>query len=128
MISHIHSATVVVADQDAALDFYVNTLGWEKAMDNSVDEGMRFVTVVPPGATTQLVLGHTSWYGADDRPPKSTGITLVAPDIDAAYETLGARGVKFKEPVNVMPWGQRATWFYDLDGNEFFLVGEELAG
>jgi catechol 2,3-dioxygenase-like lactoylglutathione lyase family enzyme len=29
MISHIHSTTIVVADQDAALDFYVNTLGWE---------------------------------------------------------------------------------------------------
>jgi len=28
MISHIHSTSIVVADQDAALDFYVNTLGW----------------------------------------------------------------------------------------------------
>ncbi len=60
MISHIHSTTIAVADQDAALDFYVNTLEWEIGMDNQVGEGMRFLTVVPPGATTQLVLGHSS--------------------------------------------------------------------
>jgi len=32
--------------------------------------------------------------------------------------------VTFKQPVEVMPWGDKATWFYDLDGNEFFLVEE----
>lgn len=52
LISHIHSTTIMVADQDAALDFYVNTLGWEKAMDSSPGENMRWLTVVPPGATT----------------------------------------------------------------------------
>ena len=72
MITHIHSATVAVADQDAALDFYVNTLGWEKAMDSMFGEGMRWLTVVPPGATTQLVLAHTSWAGeAAGGPPAS---------------------------------------------------------
>ena len=32
------------------------------------------------------------------------------------------RGVKFKEPIAMMPWGAKATWFYDPDGNEFFLA------
>ena len=122
MISHIHSTTIAVADQDAALDFYVNTLGWELGMDNQVGDGMRFLTVVPPGATTQLVLGHSSWFGGDYPAPGKAGIALVTPDIDATYETLNERGVKFKQPVEVMPWGQKATWFHDLDGNEFFLA------
>lgn len=121
MITHIHSATVAVADQDAALDFYVNTLGWEVGLDNPVGEGMRFLSVVPPGATTQLVLGHTSWYSEEYPAPGKAGISLVAPDIDATYETLKERGVTFKGPVEEMPWGARAAWFYDLDGNEFFL-------
>ncbi len=121
MISHIHSTTVVVADQDAALDFYVNTLGWKKALDNPMGPEMRFLTVVPPGATTQLVLAHPSWYGTDTR-GKYSGISLLAPDIDATYATLTQRGVKFKQPVTVMPWGAKATWFYDLDGNEFYLI------
>lgn len=124
MVSHIHSTSIAVADQDAALDFYVNILGWEKALDNVVGEGMRFLTVVPPGATTQLVLAHAIWRGADYKPGGDSGISLVTPDIDATYESLAARGVMFKQPVEVMPWGQKATWFSDPDGNEFFLVEE----
>jgi catechol 2,3-dioxygenase-like lactoylglutathione lyase family enzyme len=125
MISHIHSTTVIVSDQEKALDFYVNTLGWEKAMDSSFsDGGMRWLTVVPPGAQTQLVLGTPEWYGDNAKPGQWSGISLTTHDIDATYETLVGRGVKFKEPVQTMPWGQKATWFYDLDGNEFFLAEE----
>lgn len=125
MISRIHSTSVVVADQDAALDFYVNTLGWEKAMDNPMGPEMRFLTVVPPGAETQLALAHASWFDVDSLPSKGhTGISLVSPDIDATYETLKERGVTFKQPLEVMPWGAKATWFYDPDGNEFFLIEE----
>jgi catechol 2,3-dioxygenase-like lactoylglutathione lyase family enzyme len=121
MISHIHSTTIVVADQDAALDFYVNTLGWEKALDNQVGPGERFLTVVPPAAKTELVLGLPTEHNTDPR-GKYSGITLIAPDIDATYETLSQRGVEFKQPVAEMPWGARATWFSDPDGNEFFLT------
>jgi uncharacterized glyoxalase superfamily protein PhnB len=84
--------------------------------------GMRFVTVAPRGAATQLALGVPDWFGGARTPGGHTGISLIADDIDADYETLTARGVKFKDPVSVMPWGQKATWFYDLDGNEFFLA------
>lgn len=124
MFSYIHSTTVVVSDLDRALDFYTNTLGWEKAMDNDMGGGMRWLTVMPPGAQTQLVLGSVAMQGEGIKPGQWTGITLAAKDIDATYETLTARGVKFKEPVQTMPWGQKATWFYDLDGNEFFLAEE----
>jgi uncharacterized glyoxalase superfamily protein PhnB len=82
------------------------------------------VTVVPPGAATQLALAHPSWFSEGNSPGKTRGIALVTPDIEATYETLQARGVKFKQPIEDMPWGGRATWFYDLDGNEFFLTTE----
>lgn len=122
MISHIHSTTIVVSDQDASLGFFVNTLGWQKSIDNVMGPDMRFLTVVPPGATTELVLAHPSWYGELPKPQTFCGISLITPDVDAAYETLTARGVTFKGPVEEMPWGARAAWFYDIDGNEFFLV------
>ena len=120
-ISRIHSTTISVSDQDAALDFYTNTLGWEKALDAMVGEEMRFLSVVPTGASTHLVLAHTSWGGETSG---HTGITFVTPDIDATYETLSANGVSFKQPVEMMPWGQKATWFSDPDGNEYFLIEE----
>jgi catechol 2,3-dioxygenase-like lactoylglutathione lyase family enzyme len=121
MISHIHSTTIVVADQDAALDFYVKTLGWDKLLDAVVEPGVRFLTVAPPGSTTQLVLGVPNEHNPDAR-GKYSGITLVAPDIDATYETLAQRGVRFTQPVADMAWGARATWFSDPDGNTYFLV------
>lgn len=124
MISYIHSTTVVVEDQEAALDFYVNKLGWEKTMDNQMSPTMRWLTVVPPGAQTQIALAHTSWFGGNKKPGGQTGISLVTPDIDATYATLTERGVHFTKPIEQMPWGDRATWFTDLEGNEFFLVSE----
>jgi catechol 2,3-dioxygenase-like lactoylglutathione lyase family enzyme len=124
MISHIHSATIVVSDQEAALDFYTNTLGWEKTLDNPMGDRFRFVSVVPPGATTQLVLGQEGWFEGGEMPPKHTGISFVTRDIDATYENLSERGVRFKQPVETAPWGQKITWILDPDGNEFLLVEE----
>jgi catechol 2,3-dioxygenase-like lactoylglutathione lyase family enzyme len=124
MFAHIHSATVIVADQDAALDFSTNTLGWEKALDAEYGEGLRFVTVVPPGATTQLALIRQRWFGGEWQTSSHTDISRVTHDIDATYATLKARGVTFKQPVEMMPWGQKAAWFLDLDGNELFLMEE----
>lgn len=121
MVVQILSVTLPVADQDAALDFYVNTLGWQKAVDAPLGDGERWLTVVPPGATTQLALAAIGGIAAPVPRPES-GITLMTPDIDAAYETLSARGVAFTQPVSVMPWGAKATWFADPDGNVFFLV------
>jgi catechol 2,3-dioxygenase-like lactoylglutathione lyase family enzyme len=125
MITHIHSTTVVVADQDKALDFYTSTLGWEKALDAPFGPEMRFLTVVPPGSKTQLVLALASWAGENLKRGGHTGISLVSGDIDGTYEELSKRGVRFKEPVQTMPWGAKATWFYDIDDNEFFLSEDQ---
>lgn len=124
MISYVHSATIVVSDQEKALDFYVNTLGFEKALDNQMGPDMRFITVVPPGAQTQIALGVPGWYDGARTPGSDTGISLITKDIDATYKTLTERGVSFSKPPEVMPWGQKATWFSDPDGNTFFLVEE----
>jgi uncharacterized glyoxalase superfamily protein PhnB len=32
------------------------------------------------------------------------------------------KGVRVKAAPETMPWGDRATWFSDPFGNEFFLV------
>ena len=44
-------------DQDAARDFYVNKLGFEVRMDQSMDNGFRWLTVSPKGQPDfQLIL------------------------------------------------------------------------
>ena len=122
MSMRIHSATVVVNDLDAAIDFYLNTLGWTKDIDQPMGPEERFVTVVPPGGGAELALGYPSWFGLDSAKGGATGISITTYDIQADYDTLSGRGVRFKGPIETMPWGDKATWFYDLDGNEFYLI------
>ena len=123
MISQIHSATLMVRDQDEALDFYVNKLGFEKLSDEPYGEGSRWVVVAPPGAATGLALSTPRDMGRSEEAHEVyKGVSLLTPDIDVAYERLCERGVVFTQPPQMMPWGAKATWFTDPDGNEFFLT------
>lgn len=122
MIARIHSTTLKVSDQDKALQFYTNVLGWEKREDSTLPDGYRWLTVAPAGAETALVLDKADAGQASGGGGGYTGISLISDDLQRDYETLSAKGVAFKEPPARMPWGDIATWFSDPDGNEFFVV------
>lgn len=132
MISYIHSSTILVSDQERALDFYVNTLGWEKRIDATMGDGYRFVTVAPPGGQAELALGPVDVLGGEPGQgitrgrgmEGASGITFAVDDVDETYRTLSARGVRFSGPPEPMPWGDRATWLFDPDGNRFFFTGQ----
>jgi len=49
MIQRLSHTSIYVFDQDAARDFYVNKLGFEVRMDQSMDNGFRWLTVSPKG-------------------------------------------------------------------------------
>lgn len=119
MITHVHSATINVRDLDEALSFYVDVLGWEKRQDSN-EAGMRWLTVAPPGAQTAFALS------LNDTPNVSfsmgCGISLITDDIDGDCAAFRDKGVQVKAAPETMPWGDRATWFSDPFGNEFFLV------
>lgn len=120
MITKIHSASVVVSDQQAALDFYVDTLGWEKRIDQVVSPEYRFVTVAPVGGDAELALDPP---GISDRKPGGdSGISLIVTDIEATHQSLLDKGVTFTKPLETMPWGPKATWLEDPDGNTFFFI------
>ena len=122
-LTHIAIATVSVSDQDKALDFYVNKLGFEVRADSPMGEGQRWLEVGLPDAQTRLVLAQG--YGSSDENPvgKFTGLVLDADDIQATYETLRERGVPFSEPPTPQPWGMVQAIFQDQDGNTLVLVG-----
>jgi catechol 2,3-dioxygenase-like lactoylglutathione lyase family enzyme len=131
VISYIHSTTIIVADQERALDFYVNTLGWEKRIDAMMGDGYRFVTVAPVGGQAELALGAAQMFTVEPGAgitrgrgmEGASGISFAVDDVDATYRTLVERGVQFTGPPEQMPWGDKATWMLDPDGNRFFLTG-----
>ena len=55
-MTDVRTVGVTVRDQDAALDFYVGTLGFEKRLDAPISPTQRWVEVAPHGATTSIAL------------------------------------------------------------------------
>lgn len=58
MTTGVKSVTLPVADQDRALRFYVDVLGFELRIDFEVWPGARLVEVVPPGSTRPAARGR----------------------------------------------------------------------
>jgi catechol 2,3-dioxygenase-like lactoylglutathione lyase family enzyme len=119
-ITEVGRVMVVVSDQDRAIDFYVDKLGFEKRSDVPYGDGDRWVEVGPAGAATLLALVPPR---GDNKPGRDTHIALVTKDIDADHAELRARGVdvdekvmRFDGPVPPM------FWFRDQDGNTLLLV------
>src|SRR5881392_2799833 len=89
MLKNVFYTSVLVSDQDKALDFYTNVLGLEKRAENPTPDGPRFLTVGVKGDEFQLVL----WPGtpgraepAMGRPPAS--ITIETDNIRTTFEEL----------------------------------------
>lgn len=119
MLTNVVYVAVFVSDQDKALDFYTNVLGFEKRFENApTPEGPRFLTVGVKGQDLALLL----WPGTPGEGKAAQGMvpaqyTIETDDCRKAFATLTSRGVKF-EPAEVMerPWGLVAR-FRDADGN-----------
>jgi predicted enzyme related to lactoylglutathione lyase len=121
MLEKIFYTTMLVSDQDKALDFYTNVLGLEQRVDNPTPDGLRFLTVGADGQDFQLVL----WPGTPGQAQPSQGrvppsCTIETDDIRKEYEALKSRGVKFETDVLEFPWGYVAQ-FDDPDGNRLQL-------
>jgi lactoylglutathione lyase len=123
---------IFVSDQQRALEFYRDKLGFEVVMDNPYTgygpEGFRWITVAPEAGGPQLILYHPGMHPDQDRVKELqgrvgswTGMIFHTDDIHAAYETLRGRGVPFEGPPSQQPWGGWETWFTDPDGNRFHL-------
>ena len=123
----IHSSFLPQNDPDAALAFYRDTLGFEVRADVGYN-GMRWITVGPPGQPTSIVLyppAASPGVTDDERRTiaemmaKGTygSLLLAARDLDRTFEQLQARGAEIvQEPID-QPYGVRDCAFRDPSGN-----------
>ena len=119
MIAKAATVGIYVSDQDRALDFYTDTLGFEKRVDEPMGEDARWIEVAPEGAETRLVLFTPP--GLEDRIGTWGNMIFECDDIRATHEVLRERGVEFTQEPSEQPWGLWAQ-FKDVDGNEFGLI------
>ena len=114
----VRTVAVPVIDQDRALAFYVDVLGFEKRMDAPIGEGFRWIEVAPPGAGVSIALSpasDTSPVGVD------SGIRLTTVDVDGEHAAMRQRGV---DADDMLRWpGIPAMFtFRDIDGNTLYVV------
>ena len=118
MIKGIKFVSVPVRDQDRALSFYTERLGFRVATDQPFDGRQRWIELSIPRAETRIVLftpeGHESRIGT------FTGISLTADDVEATCQLLKSRGVEMVQEPQKADWGTAAI-FRDPDGNQFVL-------
>ncbi|MDZ4800790.1 MAG: VOC family protein [Bryobacteraceae bacterium] len=105
-------ASVSIKDQDKALKFYTEVLGFVKKEDVPLGGGARWVTVVSPDSQngTELLLEPNADYPAM-KALKESLVTDGVPftmfgvdDVQKEYERLKELGVKFKmEPTKMGP-------------------------
>ena len=132
MIQRLSHTTIFVTDQDAAKDFYVNKLGFEVRMDQSMGD-FRWLTVGPKGQPDlQIILMKLAPSGRMDAASAETLKNLIQRGLVAAgafetadcrktYEELSARGVEFAAPPEDKFYGIEAV-FRDNSGNWFSLT------
>ena len=126
---------VWVHDQEEALAFYTEKLGWEVRADVQLPEipDFRWLTVGPPGqpdvAIVLMEVPGPPVFEEETRQKvldvmakgAATGLFLNTDDIQASYEELKARGVEFSEEPSERPYGIDAG-FHDPSGNAFRLI------
>ena len=120
-LTQVGRVALTVADTDRSIDFYVDTLGFEKVVDVPMSPDMRWVEVALPGAATTIALAP---------PPEGqsvggsqTGICLDTMDVDADHAALKAAGIDVDDEVtrfggSVPPM----FWLRDPDGNSLIVV------
>ena len=124
MITHPLFVNIPVSDQDRALQFYVETLGFELVGDTPMgpDEGApRWIQVAPPEGQTHLVLYTPE--GSEDLVGRFSPVWLQTDDLDATYAALRAKGVEFPTEPQQADWDPSMRWaqLRDPDGNVFGL-------
>ena len=123
MIERIAVITVVVFNQDDALKWYTEKLGFEKRADQKVGPNFRWVTVSPSKQKDlEIALADWMWYGdrTQDGIGKNPVAVLLSTNCKEDYETLKAKGVKFTASPREEAMAISAV-FVDLYGNPYNL-------
>lgn len=131
MITNVSLTTIYCLDQQQALEFYVDVLGFKTHTDVTMGEGFRWLTVnLPDQPEVEVTLMKPG-------PPLSAeaaafiegqlakgdmgGLGLRVDDCKKTCEELQAKGVSFVQEPSDRPYGVEAV-IRDVSGNWLVLV------
>jgi catechol 2,3-dioxygenase-like lactoylglutathione lyase family enzyme len=140
MIQRMSHSAIFVLDQDVARDFYVNKLGFELNMDESMPNGFRWLTVSPKGQPElQIILmkvAPSPFEGSNVQKIQPQDVETISTlmkkgafgagvfqtaDCRKTYQEMKARGVEFVSEPKEQFYGVEAV-FRDPFGNWFSMT------
>jgi uncharacterized glyoxalase superfamily protein PhnB len=130
MVARITHATRYVRDEEEALAFYRDVLGFEINSNMPMGENLRWITIsTPEQKDFELVLfDPTKWMTGEEQKAmleqigKQSQLIFSTHDIEALYKQLIEKGVHLDTPaIRDLPWG-RDLVFSDLYGNSINVV------
>jgi len=116
MIKGIKFASVACTDQDRALAFWTEKVGFTVATDQEFGPGQRWIELRIPGAETRLVLFTPEGHA----PGGFSNVSFQSDDVQGTYREMSAKGVTFTTPPKTEPWGTSSI-FVDSEGTSFHL-------
>lgn len=117
MIRGIKFVGIPVRDQDVALKFYTESLGFKVTTDQPFG-AQRWIELMISGADTGLALFTPE--GHEKRIGEFQSISYWCDDVFATANILKGKGVTFTQEPKKEVWGTVAV-FKDPDGNQFVL-------
>ena len=117
MIRGIKFVSIPVADQNRALAFYTEKLGFRIVTDQPFSETQRWIELRIPGAETGVVLFQ---FGDRFKPGGDMNFSFWTDDVAGTFRELKDKGVQFTMEPTTFDWGTSAA-FEDIDGNRFLL-------
>ena len=118
MIRGIKFVGIPVRDQDAALKFYTEKLGFKVTTDQLMTETQRWIELMIPGTDTGLALFTPE--GHEKRIGDFQSMSFWCNDVFATAKVLKSKGVQFEVEPKTEVWGATAI-FKDVDQNKFVL-------
>ena len=134
MVTKLSHTTIFVTDQNKAYDFYVNILGFKVHTDATMDNGFRWLSVIPPDQPELQItlLSPLTGFMFQDEDIRNAYKLLLeknamgagvmqTPDCRATYEELKAKGVHFTSEPKEQFYGIEAV-ITDGCGNWFSMT------
>lgn len=115
MLLHVKFVSVPCLDQDRALAFYTEQLGFRVVSDQPFDEHQRWIELRIGDAQTRFVL-----FTPPGAKPGFFAGALACDNVEATHRQLSQRGVHFSKAPQKAEWGEFAI-FEDSEGNQFVL-------
>ncbi|MED4401400.1 VOC family protein [Metabacillus fastidiosus] len=123
MINKIGQIMLYVNNQDEAVNFWTEKVGFSVISEENNGQGMRWIEIAPTGETETSIILHNKEFVAKMSPGLNLGtpsLMFFSENLDDLYSNLSNKNIKVGEIVN-MPSG-RVFNFADNEENYFAVM------